>query len=101
MFPCLILNDMPHGSNHNDLSTYAAMLDDKITELKTECYSKVKLYTEIKYSIDCMDNDTEQDVLRLKYIHGMTWENISTEMNYTFQHLHKIHARALRNFKRR
>lgn len=37
----------------------------------------------------------ERTLLRYRYIYGMTWEQVSVVMNYSWRQTHKIHARAL------
>ena len=37
----------------------------------------------------------ERTLLRYRYIYGMTWEQVSVAMNYSWRQTHKIHARAL------
>ena len=34
MFPSLVLDGMPHGSDHSDLSAYVARMDEQLTRLK-------------------------------------------------------------------
>ncbi|MDR1516470.1 MAG: hypothetical protein LBS45_12330 [Synergistaceae bacterium] len=40
--------------------------------------------------------DRERAVIEARYIDGKRWEQIALEFNYSWQHLHKIHAAALR-----
>ena len=34
MFPSMVMDDMPHGSDHSDLSAYMARMDAQLTRLK-------------------------------------------------------------------
>lgn len=99
MFPSIVNDGMPHGSSQTDLSNYAATLDEMIEELKQERLKRAKLRWKIVRDIRALENEDEQKVLRLRYIKGLKWEEIATEMNYSYKWIHKIHGKALKNFK--
>lgn len=99
MFPSVVNDGMPHGSSHSDLSDYAAILDEQIELLKEERLEKVRCYQKIERQIRRMENEDEQEVLRLRYIKGLKWEEVALKMNYSWKWVHKIHGRALMNFK--
>lgn len=99
MFPSVVNDGMPHGSSHSDLSDYVAILDEQIELLKEERLEKAKCYQKIERQIRQMENEDEQEVLRLRYILGMKWEEVAVKMNYSWKWVHKIHGRALMNFK--
>lgn len=99
MFPSVLNDGMPHGSNHSDLSDYAAILDEQIELLKEERLEKVRCYQKIERQIRQMENEDEQEVLRLRYILGMKWEEVAVKMDYSWKQTHRIHSSALQNFK--
>lgn len=99
MFPSVLNDGMPHGSNHSDLSDYAAILDEQIELLKEERLERVRCYQKIEGQIRQMENEDEQEVLRLRYILGMKWEEVAVKMGYSWKQTHRIHSSALQNFK--
>lgn len=99
MFPSVVNDGMPKGTNQSDLSGYAALLDEQISKLIRERYERAKLRADIENSIRAMSNEDEQSVLRLRYIKGLKWEAVSSEMGYSWKQTHRIHSRALINFK--
>ena len=99
MFPSVVNDGMPHGSNHSDLSDYAAILDEQIELLKEERLERVRCYQKIEGQIRQMENEDEQEVLRLRYILGMKWEEVTVKMGYSWKQTHRIHSSALQNFK--
>lgn len=99
MFPSVVNDGMPHGSSHSDLSDYAAILDEQIDLLKEERLEKVRCYQKIERQIGQMENEDEQEVLRLRYILGMKWEEVAVKMGYSWKQTHRIHSSALKNFK--
>lgn len=99
MFPSVVNDGMPHGSSHSDLSDYAAILNEQIDLLKEERLEKVRCYQKIERQISQMENEDEQEVLRLRYILGMKWEEVAVKMDYSWKQTHRIHSSALQNFK--
>ena len=99
MFPSVVNDGMPHGSSHSDLSGYAAILDEQIDLLKEERLEKVRCYQKIERQIRQMENEDEQEVLRLRYILGMKWEEVAVKMDYSWRQIHRIHSAALLNLK--
>lgn len=45
-----------------------------------------------------MKNATYSQVLMLRYIKGLRWEEIACEMNYSFRHVTRLHGSALAAF---
>lgn len=99
MFPSVVNDGMPHGSSHSDLSDYAAILNEQIDLLKEERLEKVRCYQKIERQISRMENEDEQEVLRLRYIKGLKWEEVALKMNYSWKQVHRIHSSALKSFK--
>ena len=50
---------------------------------------------EIKKLIDSLENDTYRLILEERYINLKRWEDVAADNNYSWQHVHKIHSRAL------
>lgn len=99
MFPSIVQDGMPHGSSQEDLSGYAATLDEMIEDLKKERLEKVKIRKKIERSIRNLKDEDEQEVLRLRYISGLKWEEVAAEMGYCEKWTHEIHKKALKNLK--
>ena len=99
MFPSVVNDGMPKGSNQSDLSDYIAILDEQIELLKVERLEKARCYQKIEKQIRQMGNEDEQEVLRLRYITGLKWEEVAARMSYSWKHIHRIHSSALCNFK--
>ena len=90
---------MPHAHNNSDLSGYAALMDAEERRYMKTRYRRIQMCKEITDKIERMDNEDEKDVLMYRYIRLMKWEDIAVKMEYSWQHIHKIHARALKNFQ--
>ena len=98
-YPSVNNDGMPHGNNNSDLSGYAALLDEKERELERERYLRVKSYTEISNQIGLLENETERDLLHYRYIKGIAWWRVAEELECSERWVHKLHGKALNNFK--
>lgn len=100
MFPSCGMGDgMPHGSDQTDLSDYIVILDELMEDLKQERLNGAIQRKKIERSICAISDENEAEVLRLRYIKGMKWEEIVLEMNYTWRWVHQIHGRALEHLE--
>lgn len=75
----------------------------KIIELEekmnTECLAMQKLLHQIYEAIHKVRNVDEKLVLQCKYILFLTWEDTADRLSYSMSQVHRIHKRALRNFR--
>jgi tRNA uridine 5-carbamoylmethylation protein Kti12 len=51
---------------------------------------------EIYGIISVVSNPTYKAILHKRYIQGMKWEDITIDLNYAFQHLHRLHNEAVK-----
>lgn len=99
MCPSVIQDGMPHASGGGDLSGYAARVDALERKILKARYKRIQMFKEIRDRIERLEDENEKDVLVYRYIKGMKWEDIAVKMEYTWQHIHRIHSNALENFK--
>ena len=92
MFPSVVNDGMPKGSSQSDLSDYIAILDEQIELLKKERLNKVQQYRKIESQIRKMHSEDERKVLRLRYIKGLKWDDVATEMGYGWTQVHRLHS---------
>lgn len=95
MSPSVSLSGMPHGSGQNDLSSYAATLDEQIRMLQEWKQEKAKVYEDILSRIRRVEDDNQRALLMYRYIQGMRWEEVAAKMGYTWRWTHKLHSKAL------
>lgn len=88
-------SDMPHGTDQHDLSDYAAEVDDLLRDLEATKWQAIHQYHLIASSIEDMDDIKEQELMRLKYLMGYTWEEVSDEMVLDLRWIYRLHGRAL------
>ena len=90
---------MPHGSDMRDLSDYAAKVDELERELIQKRYDRICSFRKVQTAIEELEDETEKDLLTYRYLNGMKWEEIAVKMGYSWKHIHRIHAVALKDLK--
>lgn len=72
---------------------------EKIIDLESKVADEVDrlvdMKTEIRETIDKVDDHDQRMLLRYRYIHFHTWEEIAAEMNYGLRWVYALHGRAL------
>lgn len=90
---------MPHGfSSEHDLSDYAEKVDDLLCLVQDQRKQAVEICTDITRRIGSMSNETERDILRLRYLQGVRFTEIAGRLNYTERHILRLHGEALKHF---
>ena len=92
-------SDMPkaHNSEH-DLSDYVAKMDE-MTDYLISKYTKLRgIEVDIYMRVDKMPDQTERELIRYRYIDGMTWTKTADALDTTERNVYFIHGRALRHF---
>ena len=59
---------------------------------------KNSLCNQILSEIEQMKNETEKNLLLLKYVQGYTWEEVCEKMNYSLRQIYNLHRQALQHF---
>lgn len=98
--PSIKYTNMPTAHNARDLSDYAVKLEELHKKLDEARYNRVVLCSNIIKKIEAVEDEAEQNVLRYRYIACRKWEDICVIMGYEWAQIHRVHSRALRNFKR-
>ena len=91
------LSGMPMA--HGVPNDYQEKLIDKKQKV-LDRYNAVTLTLEdellrIETAIEAVEDPTARDLLRCRYIDGLTWEEVCVKINYGWSRTHKLHAKAL------
>ena len=72
---------------------------DRVVELELEIDKNidelVRVKAEILNAISKLQDGRYREILRLRYLKGMTFEQIAVEMHYSWRHVCTLHGRAL------
>lgn len=87
---------VPSGGKGSDKVQTGAI---KVAELRESLIDKINqlaaVRIEIERAIGTVQDDTQRRLLRLRYIKGMTLQQIAVEMHYSWRHICNIHGYAL------
>lgn len=93
------LDGMPHGAaDPRGLDAFwvkAGALFEKWQALLDKKYAALSVITD---ALEQMPNETEKTLLMLRYIKGMTFEQVAVEMGYSWRHTLRLHGQALAHF---
>ncbi len=84
--------------NHKMESTVIKMTEYQ-EELNNDMKKLIQVKRETKEVIDSVTNDEYRVLLELRYLSSMRWEEIAVEMNYSIDHVFRLHRRALKAVK--
>lgn len=86
-------SDVPKGKS--DIQNAYARLVDLQREINCDIDSFINMRDEIEPAIDTVADQTLRNILRYRYINGLTWEMIAERMRYSYQWVCKLHGDAL------
>jgi RNA polymerase sigma factor (sigma-70 family) len=95
------LDGMPQGQ-HQGGSLMEALVEQHLA-LKNVYANKLRelndTLLDIETAIESLTDPTERNLMRLRYIDGLKWEEITLTIGYSWQQTHRIHARALEKLR--
>lgn len=87
---------MPHGSGVSDPVLQAVAQYDALLRCHREQEAALAAaLVEVETMIASLDDPTQRDLLRYRYIDGLTWEAVCVAINYSWRGTHDIHGAAL------
>lgn len=92
-------SDMPKAHNtEHDLSDYIVKMDE-MTNYMISKYTRLRgIEVNIYMRVDRMSDQTERELLRWRYIDGLTWTQIAEKLGTVERNVYFIHGRALKHF---
>src|SRR5690606_17606745 len=98
-----VLSNTPKAESSEEQDKLAATVA-KIVDLKKTLKEELEEYISLKAEairlINSMPDSRHRLVLMHRYINGHTWEQIAVCMHYTYQWVHCLHGKALREFEK-
>ena len=98
----LILSDMPKTFNNNDndkIGALIAEIEELIEKYIDKMRNLIRIQNEIENTINNIEDATDRNIIRLKYIEDYTWERICVVMNFSWNGVHKRHKKILEKIK--
>lgn len=92
------ITGMPGGTRKSDpIADGIGELDEIYSVYNQKMVDLRKELAVIMRAIESIDDFTEKQVLRLRYIEGLSWEEICVRVGYSWRQTHRLHASALKN----
>lgn len=88
------------GTKESDLADKYIKLERYFDAVIAEWDKLIDMRIEAKAMIKMLPDETQQAVLYARYINCSRWENIASDMEYSWRGIFKIHGLALKNFER-
>ena len=95
------LSDMPKSPNRgtSKLEDTIVKIIDLQEEINRDIDKLVDLKKEIVRTIKKIEDKELQVVLEKRYLCFESWEKIAVEMNYSIQHIFRLHSKALKSIE--
>ena len=92
------ISDMPHSPNSggSTMADAVCKIVDLQEEINKDIDRLVDLKREIMGVIKAAPNVEYQTILEKRYLCFISWEQIAVDMNYSMQHIHRMHSSALK-----
>lgn len=89
------LTGMPQDGGEDKIQSAVDHIWELQQEVNRDIDDLIMLRRSIEEAIASVENETLRILLEYRYIDGKKWEQIAVDMNYCWQHIHKLHSRAL------
>ena len=90
------ISDLPKGnSGENKIEIAVEHISQLEGKISRDIDRLAYLRESIEKSIDAVPDITFRLLLKYRYIHGMTWEEIAVKMGYNYRWILRLHGRAL------
>lgn len=87
--------DKVKSNSDNRLESSVSKIVDMEREIGASIDNLEKVRLQVESVIDSVPNVNQRNVLRLRYISGMKWEQIAVKLNYDYRWVLRLHGMAL------
>nr|DAV92517.1 MAG TPA: Protein of unknown function (DUF1492) [Caudoviricetes sp.] len=87
------------GSKNSDVADKYIRLEQYMDKVNHEWDILINMRMEAKAMIKALPDPQQQAVLYARYINCKRWEDIASDMGYSWQGVFKLHGRALQSFE--
>lgn len=89
------------GATSDKLGNCVSRLVDLQRDIDSDILMLEKVRGEIIASLENVQNDKYRELLRMRYVGHMTFEEIAIAMDISFRHTTRLHGRALHEFSKK
>lgn len=87
--------DKVKSNSENRLESSVSKIVDIEREIGTSVDQLERIRLQVESVINSVPNVNQRNVLRLRYISGMKWEQIAVKLNYDYRWVLRLHGKAL------
>lgn len=87
--------DKVKSNSDNQLESVVSKIVDMEREIGASIDQLERVRLQVESVIDSVPNANQRNVLRLRYINGMKWEQIAVKLNYDYRWVLRLHGMAL------
>ena len=91
-----VYSDMPKGGGNGDRVPVAV---ERIVEIERELDREIDRQADLRVRVESairgLSDSKLRDLIRYRYVDGMTWERVAVEMSYSYMQVCRLHGRAL------
>lgn len=93
------LSDMPKSPNRGEsrLEEIIVKIIDLQEEINKDIDALIDLKREIAWTINNVKDKEMRSILEKRYLCFDSWEKIAVDMNYSIQHIFRLHNKALKS----
>ncbi len=91
-----VKSSLPDGARYEEIMI---RLEEKRAELVEKIMQLEEKQKQIETMIESLENPNERVVMRYRYIIGLKFEDIASEMDYSVERIYYIHREALNKLK--
>lgn len=95
------LDGMPRSGSGGGIEHQIELIDAAERRLDRERGKALKLLEAIEDLIEGLEDYRQKTLIRLRYIDGLSWEQIAQEMHWSERTVYNIHGKALAELRRR
>ena len=94
------ISDMPGGGPRQDMGDIVAAMADMERELKDRLTELARLQMGIMARICQIEDGRYRRLLVLRYVDGLSWEDVANRMSYSRVQIFRLHGQALLEYDR-
>jgi len=87
------------SKSYDTMGDTVASICDREDELKEKMDAYAKIERKVSEKIDEVKEQKYRDLLRYRYILGLTYDQIADRMNYSTRHIARMHDKAVEAFE--
>lgn len=93
------LDGMPRSGGGGGLEDQIARIDELERRASRSREKALDILDAVERMEEMLDDFNRRSVIRLRYIQGLSWEGVASEMGYSERRVYMIHGEALRELR--